>query len=294
VNMLRLAGLVIAISLLIPSVALAELSEDERSLFAFLQKEYAAGFFTIGNRGKDASGAFKWGATFHRELRKPLNKLTAHCAAHGGTMQLLLSAGRLRNELAVVPLKLGNDEHQVTHEELWDWESRKPLSATAQKYGFDGVIPSPLVAGRTKTIAAADADPPLGLFACNDQNATPTWAASIMPGDYAGTGWFYMTIRPVTSDFLVGWRKRQAAIIAAAEAEELNKRAEIARLVPFRKALTIGTQTNCGLVIDDRGPIVEVQLPKDIAGPNRERQFWIKREELADYPAPKGCSYGRQ
>lgn len=76
------------VCLFTPSAARAEPSEDERSLIAFLQKECAAGFFTIGNRGQDASGAFKWGATFHRELRKPLEKLTAHCAAGGDMTQL--------------------------------------------------------------------------------------------------------------------------------------------------------------------------------------------------------------
>ncbi|MGL5839107.1 MAG: hypothetical protein ACRCY3_11450 [Sphingorhabdus sp.] len=172
----RLAGLAVALWFIAPSSAQAELSEDERSLLAFLQKEYAAGFFTIGNRGQDASGAFKWGATFHRELRKPLEKLTAQCSAGGGTMQLLLSAGKLQNDLSSVTLKFGGQEYLVSHEALWDWEARKSGSATAQKYGFDGVIPSVLVAGRTKTIAAADADPPMGLFACRNSGAALSWA----------------------------------------------------------------------------------------------------------------------
>jgi hypothetical protein len=290
----RTFGLAVAISLIAASAARAELSEAEQKLQSFLQKEYGAGFFTIGNRGQDASGAFKWGATFHRELRKPLEKLTAHCLANSGVMQLALSAGRLQNEISAVTLKIAGTEQQVSHEELWDWESRKGFSITAQKYGFDGVIPSALIAGRTKTIAAADANPPMGLFVCSASESKGNWAVSIMPNDYAGTGWFYMTIRPVTVDFLDAWRARQLAIIEAAETEEAQRRAEQERLVPFQKSLTVGTQTNCGLVIDDRGPIVEVQLPAGSVGPNGERQFWIKREELADYPAPKGCSYGRQ
>jgi hypothetical protein len=289
----RMLSAMLALSLAPISGAVAEPSKAEQALQGFLDKEYEQGLFTIGNRGKDASGAYKWAATFHRELRKPLEKLTSHCQANGASMQRLLSAGAVSEDAKTTNLSLGGQDYEVSQFDLWAWESRSGLAEPAKTYGFDAVIPTALIAGRTKTIAAADADPPLGLFGCHDSSGDLLWVSSIMPGEYGGSGWFYMTIRPVTADFIDDWQKRQLEIADAAKAKEATAVVENQRLAAFRKSLTIGSQTNCGLVIDDRGPVIEVQLPPATSSPNGERRFWVKRDKLTDYPAPEGCNFGR-
>lgn len=129
-------------------------------------------------------------------------------------------------------------------------------------------------------------------------------SASCLGADQGGDGWLYLKILPVTHEFLAA--KRQGTIAAQQHEEDWKRRqaekqqeaeafamADKQRLAPWPKALTIGSQTNCGLVINDRGAVLEIQLPSGSTGPTGERQFWVKREELADYPFPQGCAYGR-
>jgi hypothetical protein len=64
------------------------------------------------------------------------------------------------------------------------------------------------------------------------------------------------------------------------------------RLEAWRKTIALGTSTNCGLVIDVRGPLVQVQLPSNIVGPSGQREFWIKRTELTDHSPVHQCTFG--
>jgi hypothetical protein len=68
--------------------------------------------------------------------------------------------------------------------------------------------------------------------------------------------------------------------------------AEQRRLAPWRKSIAVGTSTNCGLVIDVRGPLVQVQLPGNTTGPSGQREFWIKRTELTDHLPVYQCTFG--
>lgn len=71
------------------------------------------------------------------------------------------------------------------------------------------------------------------------------------------------------------------------------RRNELARkLIDWRADMTIGTRTNCGTVIQERGPLVEVQIPAGIKGPGGARQFWVARDQLTDDEAPRGCGFG--
>lgn len=87
-----------------------------------------------------------------------------------------------------------------------------------------------------------------------------------------------------------------------AEREKLERRREyeLARLREnvrwhgeWRKTITLGTRTNCGMVVQERGPLVEVQLPAGIEGPGGIRQFWVRRDRLTDDDVPNGCDFGR-
>ena len=64
------------------------------------------------------------------------------------------------------------------------------------------------------------------------------------------------------------------------------------RLAPWREALNVGDRTNCGMVVDTRGPIVKVQLPANISLPSGEREFWARRSELTDAEPVTNCRLG--
>ncbi len=87
-----------------------------------------------------------------------------------------------------------------------------------------------------------------------------------------------------------------AATFAAEEQERQRQQASAAaeqrRLEAWRKTVALGTTTNCGLVIDIRGPLVQVQLPGSWAAPNGSKEFWIKRSELTDHSPVYQCSFG--
>jgi hypothetical protein len=281
-------------------------STDESELITFLDQETKPSLLSIGKYGRLPDGNFVVSATFHRELGMPLNKLTKFCNTGGGNMNLLVSAAAIfPKTTGSADLVFDGETFNVDQSDLFEW-SGQPRSASADPAlnGFEAVFDRRLVTGRTRTIADANANPPLGLFGCVDVDSNLKWAVSIMAGSYGGNSWLYVKILPVTYELLSA---RREATIAAKRNEEDWKRAqaekqreaeafanaENIRLAPWRKALAIGSQTNCGLVINDRGAVLEIQLPSGHTGPSGERQFWARRDELTDYVFPKECTFGR-
>ena len=59
----------------------------------------------------------------------------------------------------------------------------------------------------------------------------------------------------------------------------------------FRRDLTLGTETNCGTVIQIRGPMVEIAVPPVRLTPNGQSTFWSKRTVVAP-PGMAPCTYG--
>ena len=59
----------------------------------------------------------------------------------------------------------------------------------------------------------------------------------------------------------------------------------------FQKTLAIGDETNCGTVINVRGPMAEVALPVNRRAPNGETVFWSRIERLLP-PGHGVCTFG--
>lgn len=83
--------------------------------------------------------------------------------------------------------------------------------------------------------------------------------------------------------------------LAARRKAEEARRAEVAenqaRIEAFQRTVKIGTDTNCGTVIQVRGPMVEVALPAHKKTDSGHPTFWAKRERV--YPAGAGvCHFG--
>ncbi|MEZ5696334.1 MAG: hypothetical protein R3E18_07810 [Sphingomonadaceae bacterium] len=75
-----------------------------------------------------------------------------------------------------------------------------------------------------------------------------------------------------------GWNEWQAQRVAAERARQTSP----GQLAPWRSTLSIGEATNCGLVIDVRGPMVEIALDPQLFAPGRPGQIWLRREQV--YP----------
>ncbi|MGW8191898.1 hypothetical protein [Sphingomonas hankookensis] len=79
------------------------------------------------------------------------------------------------------------------------------------------------------------------------------------------------------------------------EAREATLRADFAAEhktnEAFRRTLAIGTETNCGAVIQIRGSMVEIAVPAVRLTPNGQSTSWSKRTVLAR-PGIAPCSYG--
>lgn len=96
--------------------------------------------------------------------------------------------------------------------------------------------------------------------------------------------------------------RSQASVLASeTAAREQNARLEESRLAAmqaareeaaaFQRRLAIGTETNCGTVINVRGPMAEVALPINLTAPNGATVFWSRIDRLLP-PAQGNCTYG--
>ena len=80
------------------------------------------------------------------------------------------------------------------------------------------------------------------------------------------------------------FQRAQDSYVADREAEQKRREA-------FRRDLAIGTVTNCGTVIQIRGPMVEIAVPPTTLTPNGQSTFWSRRDALAPtFSTP--CTFG--
>jgi hypothetical protein len=253
--------------------------------------------------GPREPGGYMIKTAINADLVKPAKKLERYCIDNQGRFEPVLLAftrGFPERTTATVPFAAGQIE--VSYEMLWMWEQGETLGVPfpdADRYG--SLAPSP------KARAVFETTPPFGLFGCSGKNGEVSWVASVMPMRIFD-GWMAVGIRQVTWSMVHKATLRRNEVAAAKAANvrraeerfELDRRlaaqreaAERTRLEPFRAGLKIGSQTSCGLFIDVRGPIVEVQLPANMIGPNGETRFWLPRDTLTDAPPAARCTYGR-
>lgn len=90
--------------------------------------------------------------------------------------------------------------------------------------------------------------------------------------------------RPDRIPTAASFERREATLRADDAAEQKANEA-------FRRTLAIGTETNCGTVIQIRGPMVEIAVPPVRLTPNGQSTFWSKRTVLAR-PGVAPCTYG--
>ena len=87
-------------------------------------------------------------------------------------------------------------------------------------------------------------------------------------------------------------RIRSAASFQAQQAaRRADNVAEQRTQEAFRRDLAVGMETNCGTVIQIRGPMVEIAVPPIRVALNGQSTFWSKRDILA-LPGIAPCTYG--
>ncbi|MGB7408250.1 MAG: hypothetical protein WA908_07055 [Pontixanthobacter sp.] len=92
---------------------------------------------------------------------------------------------------------------------------------------------------------------------------------------------------PSASDATASVRAEQQRI-AEVEARMSEARQQAEEL---QRNLAIGDETNCGTVIDVRGPMAEVAVPANRRTPNGEQTFWSRKERLLP-PGHGICTFG--
>lgn len=70
-----------------------------------------------------------------------------------------------------------------------------------------------------------------------------------------------------------------------------QRRLALTRDDAFRQAMEVGTETNCGTVIQVRGPMVEVAVPPMRTTPTGQATFWSRKTVLFP-PGPTVCTFG--
>ncbi len=309
IHVLICAGSILASAFgALPSVAYAQATGDQ-DLITALDKAFKPRFLDTTNARKLSDGSYSKLVTTGDAVVKPsidfpLKALRTVCSASGNDLRLQLSAGRPINGAVEAQVEIGEQRFELDRNEMWA-RFGGLSDGTSRVMAARGFAPlfsaSPFAERATRN---ADADPPFGLFSCVSGNGSTLWAAVIMPTQAVVGYDLEARVIPITRTWIRQYNEdvaaaRMATDRAAGEREAAriaalaHARDEEHRLKPFRDALVIGSRTNCGMVIDVRGPLVQVQLPPNIRGAGDQREFWARRDELTDAFPPEGCSFGR-
>ncbi len=258
--------------------------------------------------GPQPDGSYWWLAYFAyqnvREYAGPYNSLKAQCTKAKGTMiqaaryRVLGGPGKLDVTLADPS---GGGAFIVSPQMLRTWRSSTPEEAEATARAEPRA--RWVQGGRADLI---DQRQVLGLFSCTRGANTPLWHIAILPTGQGHLGalaedssstvkWQILSIRLVTRNLVQATKAEYDEQLAKASASqkvaieqsrqlteqleaEARKRAPV--MEAFRKNLAIGTRTNCGTVLDLRGPLVEVQVPARMITPTGERRVFVQRKYL--------------
>lgn len=80
--------------------------------------------------------------------------------------------------------------------------------------------------------------------------------------------------------------QHRAARLRADHAEEVKLTAEL------RGGVKVGSETNCGTVIEVRPPLVQIAVPATMQTPNGQATFWSRIDRLVPHGFGALCSFG--
>jgi hypothetical protein len=265
--------------------------------------------------GHKPDGSYWWGAYFgpgnvgvfgwaHRALSE-------RCLKDGGELMPILQypvLGGASRPFVWLENPGGAGGFVVTTQMLRDWShglSDGRLNAQVERRYSEN----------SRNAASVDARQVLGVFTCRAGGKPPLWHVSILPtpvgqwGQFVsnqstGTSWVMLRIQAVTRTLIDQTNATYAArtesqqrtdtqsqtIAAKRNAERIaGERVERSSIAAFQKAIAVGDDTNCGLILGFKGELVEVQVPVDIELPSRASRIFIKRAALAPPKSQHDC-----
>lgn len=306
----------LSLALLAASPMAATSVEDE--LATFLHKKYNKSGGLLGAivpntptgyaadyEGRKADGSY-WTTAYFNALNVstagwPQRALAKHCEKAKGTLVQSYAVRVFDNGESSLPVTLADpnggpelviDRWMIERWRYGEWQAQPKLGPRE----WDTRSPAGLI----------DAKAYLGLFSCQDANAKPLWHVAILPTRFGNiealqdigrreNAWFMLSIRPVTASNVAALvaeqqaaKAKQQELMAASEADFERERARReaegatrdAVLAEFRKALVVGTKTNCGRVLGFNGPLVEVQVPTHVQLRNGATRVFVERDKL--------------
>jgi len=143
----------------------------------------------------------------------------------------------------------------------------------------------------------------LGVFNCSDAAGSILWSVAIIPDQYYTTKPSILegdvlydkqiSILPLDAETITKHKAAQASLEARAvqnEQDTQNKKAQIqASAERFRATADVGSETNCGMIIQSRGRIFEVDLKSSIAKSTGKSTAWVKADDLHPADSPERC-----
>jgi len=143
----------------------------------------------------------------------------------------------------------------------------------------------------------------LGVFTCSDTAGTVLWSVAIIPDQYYKRAQSILkgdilwekqiSILPLDAETIAIAKKVKSSynsVQANAAQDRADAKAQtLSEIDNFRTKADVGMETNCGMIIQNRRPIFEVDLKSSVARVSGKSTAWIKTEDL--YPADSqiGC-----
>jgi hypothetical protein len=271
--------------------------------------------------GRKPDGSYWWGAYFGNGnvvvLSWPYKSLVKHCESSGGalmpTIPYSLSYGPPTQPARLVDPS-GGPALTLTPEMLRTWSANSATDVAAER-----LLPAKYQSN-SRNAELVDARKIIGVFSCHvGDGGQVLWHLAILPtpmGDWnnfansqmSGTSWVMLRILAVdralidrtTAAFAAresadrALSKQSDAVAAQRNAEAAARaRIELPKLAAFQAKVAIGDDSNCGLVLGFKGPLVNVQVPANIKLPSGASTVFVKRAALAPPRSRYNCyEYG--
>lgn len=240
------------------------------------------------------AGGYVWRTGISGSYHHPRKVLDGACASTGGSLRQVLPL----EQGAQAYLIAGSRLITIDPADLWHlselvfeaYSRENEVSQTSFVISYPRPVWAPTEA--------------FGLFGCyGSGNTRPDWLVSVMVHHPK-----LVIIREVSLDMLAEAEFRRQAEKSAERqrirrAERLEdekllnalieQSKEKERLAPWQQGLKVGDRTNCGMVIETRGPILKVQLPPGYRSPSGDGEFWVRRDDVTDAAPINGCRFGQ-
>ncbi len=233
------------------------------------------------------------------------------CIKDGGTLELVAPyLLQVPAQSQVITLKDpgGGGDFSVTPKMIFNW------SGEFIGDGFEATDRY-LQLAPARNAALVDARAVLGIFSCRRGEGLPLWHLSILPtpvgawtnfadNNSKGTHWVILRIQAITRTLVERDNLAYAKVIeenkqrvsAGQKADAQRREQWLARerilrprIARFQQELKVGEDTNCGLILELKGPLVEVQVPTDIKLQSGASRVFVKRVVLAPQNSEFEC-----